>query len=97
MPPAVLASDLPNVRKEAGVLYHEPNFKWTKYRGKKIQRPIAEYPWFRDWDEKTADFAGNEKFDGNRQNDCHYTYKVKQAAGEAVNNDVSRPPERMLQ
>mgnify|MGYP000861726953 CR=1 FL=1 len=79
-----LASDLPNGRKGAGILRYRPNIKWTKDRGKEPDRPKAEYPWFWGWDEKTEDFAGGKKFDGNRWNDCHYTNKVKQAARDAA-------------
>jgi len=75
-----LASDLPGGRAGAGVLRYKPNIKWVKDRGKEPQRPKDEYPWFWNWDEKTADFMGGKTFDGNRWNECHYTNKVKQAA-----------------
>ena len=76
----LLASDLPDGRKGAGVLRHKPNIKWAKDRGKEPQRPKAEYPWFWGWDETTEDFTGGTKFDEHRWNDCHYTNGVKQAA-----------------
>jgi predicted GIY-YIG superfamily endonuclease len=79
-----LASDLPNGRKGGGILRYRPNIKWTKDRGKEPERPKADYPWFWGWDEKTEDFAGGKKFDGNRWNDCHYTNKTKQQAREAA-------------
>lgn len=79
-----LASDLPNGKKGAGVLRHRPNVKWTKDRGKEPSRPKEKYPWFWGWDEKTMDFAGGSKFDGNRWNDLHYTNRAKQAAREAA-------------
>ncbi len=78
-----LASDLPDGKKGAGILRYKPNIKWTKDRGKEPQRPKEEYPWFWNWDEKTADFIGGKSFDGNRWNDCHYTNKIKQAARAA--------------
>lgn len=77
-----LASDLPGGKKGAGILRHKPNIKWAKDRGKEPERPKADYPWFWSWDERTEDFAGGKKFDGNRWNDCHYTNRVKQAARE---------------
>ena len=80
----LLASDLPNGRKGAGVLRHKPNIKWAKDRGKEPERPKDEYPWFWGWDEATEDFAGGTKFDGNRWNDCHYTNRAKQAARETT-------------
>jgi len=84
-----MASDLPkavcrDARKGAGVLRWKPNIKWGKDRGKEPERPKDQYPWFWGWDEKTVDFRGGRKFDGNRWNGCHYTNSVKQAAREAV-------------
>jgi hypothetical protein len=79
-----IASDLPAGRTGAGVLRWKPSIKWTKDRGKEPKRPKAEYPWFWGWDEKTEDFVGGSKFDGNRHNDCHYTNKAKQAARDAA-------------
>jgi hypothetical protein len=79
-----LASDLPDGKKGAGILRYKPNIKWTKDRGKEPQRPKEEYPWFWNWDEKTADFMGGKSFDGNRWNDCHYTNGIKQSARNAT-------------
>lgn len=81
-----LASDLPvGGRAGAGILRWRPNVKWDKDRGKEPDRPKAEYPWFWNWDEKTTDFTGTGKApDGNRHNACHYSTKVKQAAGDAA-------------
>jgi len=79
-----LSEDLPNGRKGAGILRYKPNIKWTKDRGKEPERPKADYPWFWTWDEKTEDFAGGKKFDGNRWNDCHYTNRAKQAARDTA-------------
>jgi hypothetical protein len=79
-----LASDLPAGRSGAGILRWKPNIKWDKDRGKEPERPKAEYPWFWNWDEKTADFMGAGKEpDGNRHNGCHYTTRVKVAARTA--------------
>jgi hypothetical protein len=80
-----LASDLPAGRTGAGVLRWKPNIKWTKDRGKEPERPMAEFPWFWNWDEETQDFMGTGKEpDGNRHNDCHYTNEAKQAARAAA-------------
>lgn len=80
-----LALDLPiGGRTGAGILRWKPNIKWSKDRGKEPQRPKADYPWFWNWDEKTEDFTGGKRFDGNRWNDLHYTSKVKQAAHDAA-------------
>jgi len=80
-----LASDLPlGGRTGAGILRWRPKVKWDKDRGKEPDRPKAEYPWFWGWDEKTENFLGGNKFDGNRWNDCHYSTKVKQAARDAA-------------
>ena len=79
-----LSGDLPNGRKGAGILRWKPNIKWKKDRGKEPDRPKAEYPWFWSWDEKTEDFPGGKKFDGNRWNACHYTNMAKQAARDAA-------------
>ena len=81
-----LASDLPGGKKGVGILRTKPNIKWTKDRGKEPKRPIREYPWFWNWDEKTVDFMGGKTFDGNRWNDCHYTNQTKQAARDAATN-----------
>jgi len=79
-----LASDLPGGKKGAGILRYKPNIKWTKDRGKEPERPKDEYPWLWGWDEKTEDFLGGNKFDGNRWNACHYTNKAKQVARDAA-------------
>ena len=84
-----LASDLPNGRKGAGILRYKPNIKWGRDRGKEPERPRAHYPWFWGWDEKTEDFMGGSKFDGNRWNDCHYTNRTKQQAREAAGKGKS--------
>jgi hypothetical protein len=85
-----LASDLPNGKKSAGILRSKPNIKWAKDRGKEPQRAKADYPWFWSWDEKTVDFAGGEKFDGNRWNDCHCSRGAKQAARDTANKGGRR-------
>jgi hypothetical protein len=79
-----LTSDLPNGRKGAGILRHKPSIKWSKDRGKEPERPRDEYPWFWGWDEKTIDFMGGSKFDGNRWNACHYTNRAKQEARDVA-------------
>jgi hypothetical protein len=67
-------------KKAAGILRWQPNVKWTKDRGTEPQRPKTDFPWFWIWDEKTPDFQGSAKFDGNRWNDLHYSNETKQAA-----------------
>ena len=77
-------------RKGAGVLRWKPTrIKWGEDRGKEPQslRPKSDFPWFWSCDpEKHAahrtNFAGGDKFDGNRWNDLHYTNAFKQAARE---------------
>jgi len=70
-------------KKDAGILRWKPNIKWTKDRGTEPQREKSDFPWFWTWDEKTPDFPGTHKFDGNRWNDLHYTNETKQAARAA--------------
>jgi hypothetical protein len=62
------------------ILRVKPKIKWDKDRGKEPTREKDDYPWFWNWDEATADFAGGAEFDGNRWNDLHYSLTVKQAA-----------------
>ena len=78
-----MASDIPGVRKGAGILKYKPNIKWGKDRGKELVRPKEEYPWFWGWDGETEDFLGGEDPDGNRWNDCHYSNAVKAKARAA--------------
>jgi hypothetical protein len=75
-----MASDLPNGKRDAGILRHKPNVKWDKDRGKEPHRLLKEFPWFWDWDGQAEDFPGGDKFTGDRWNDCHYTTKAKHAA-----------------
>jgi len=72
-----MASDLPTGKRGAGILRIKPNVKWDKDRGKEPRRPRDEFPWFWDWDGKTENFTGGEKFTGDRWNACHYTTKAK--------------------
>jgi hypothetical protein len=75
---------VPDVKaKGAGVLRVNPKIKWDKDRGKEPQRSKQEYPWFWNWDEKTADFIGGPDFKGERFNDCHYSLAFKRNAREA--------------
>jgi hypothetical protein len=67
-------------KKDAGILRWKPNVKWTKDRGTEPQREKADFPWFWTWDEKTPDFPGTHKFDGNRWNDLHYSNDAKHKA-----------------
>jgi len=87
--PFLKASDVK--KKGAGVLRWKPNIKWTKDRGKEPQslRPRDDFPWFWGWDEKTRDFTGGAKFDGNRWNDLHYTNAAKQSARERAAAEAS--------
>jgi hypothetical protein len=70
-------------KKGAGILRWQPNVKWTKDRGTEPQRSKSDFPWFWTWDEKTQDFKGSAKPDGNRWNDLHYSNEIKQAARAA--------------
>jgi len=78
--PFMTARPLGAKAKGACILRATPKIKWDKDRGKEPTRDKDDYPWFWGWDETSADFAGREKFDGNRWNDLHYTRAVKQAA-----------------
>ncbi|MFQ3664419.1 MAG: hypothetical protein SNJ79_00065 [Sphingomonadaceae bacterium] len=78
--PFMTARPLGAKAKGACILRSTPNIKWTKDRGKEPTRDKDDYPWFWGWDEASADFAGRDKFDGNRWNDLHYSRAVKQAA-----------------
>lgn len=66
--------------KGACILRSTPKIKWDKDRGKEPNRGKDDYPWFWGWDETSTDFAGRDKFDGNRWNDMHYSRAVKQGA-----------------
>jgi N-6 DNA Methylase len=76
--PFLSASDV--ARRGAGILRYAPNIKWTKDRGTEPQRAKEAFPWFWSWDQKTQDFLGGSKFDGNRWNDLHYSTAAKTAA-----------------
>ncbi|WP_411037575.1 Eco57I restriction-modification methylase domain-containing protein [Shinella sp. BYT-45] len=78
--PFMTAGPLGAKAKGACILRSTPKIKWDKDRGKEPTRDKDDYPWFWGWDETSADFAGRDKFDGNRWNDLHYTRAVKQAA-----------------
>ncbi|MBL9158387.1 MAG: hypothetical protein JNJ70_12995 [Verrucomicrobiales bacterium] len=75
-----LATDLSRGSKGAGLFRAKVNIQWKKDRGNEPAREKEDFPWFWTWDEKTQDFAGGGKFDGNRWNDLHYTTAFKQAA-----------------
>ena len=78
--PFMTARTLSARSKNACILRTTPNIKWEKDRGKEPMRDKQDYPWFWGWDEATADFAGNDKLDGNRWNNLHYSSVFKQAA-----------------
>ena len=82
-----MLAELSRGRKGAGVLRFPPKIKWTKDRGKEPKRPLEDFPWFWNWDEKKDDptnFAGGKKFTGDRWNDLHYTIEFKQKARDAA-------------
>lgn len=80
-----MAVDIPGGKKGAGILRVKPNtIKWTKDRGKEVEKPIDDFPWFWDWDGKTQDFIGGTKFTGDRWNDLHYTNAFKLKARDAA-------------
>ncbi len=82
-----MAVDNPGGKKGAGILRVKPNtIKWTKDRGKEVEKPIEDFPWFWDWDGKTQDFTGGKKFTGDRWNDLHYSNAFKQKARETAKN-----------
>jgi hypothetical protein len=82
-----MAVDIPGGKKGAGILRVKPNtIKWTKDRGKEVERPMEDFPWFWDWDGKTQNFTGGKNFTGDRWNDLHYTNAFKQKAREAAKN-----------
>jgi hypothetical protein len=84
-----MLAELARGRKGAGVLRFPPKIKWTKDRGNEPKRPLDDYPWFWNWDEKEdypTNFAGGDIFTGERWNDLHYTNEFKQKAREAAKN-----------
>jgi hypothetical protein len=82
-----MAVDIPGGKKGAGILRIKPNtIKWTKDRGKEVEKPIQDFPWFWDWDGKAQDFTGGKRFTGDRWNDLHYTTAFKHNAREAAKN-----------
>jgi len=78
--PFMTARPLGAKAKKACILRAAPGIKWDKDRGTEPDRPKDQFPWFWTWDGESQDFTGGPKFDGNRQNDLHYTRKVKEAA-----------------
>ena len=80
--PFMTARPLGARAKNACILRATPKIKWQKDRGKEPMRDKEDYPWFWNWDEATANFAGGDTFDGNRWNDLHYSSAFKQAARE---------------
>ena len=82
--PFMTARTLSARSKNACILRTTPNIKWEKDRGKEPMRDKQDYPWFWGWDEATADFAGNDKLDGNRWNNLHYSSAIKQAARDRL-------------
>ena len=78
--PFMTARPLGARAKNACILRATPKIKWQKDRGKEPMRDKEDYPWFWNWDEATANFAGDDTFDGNRWNDLHYSNAFKQAA-----------------
>ena len=84
--PFMTARTLGARAKNACILRLPPKIKWTKDRGKEPMRDKEDYPWFWFWDEAQRDFAGGDKFDGNRWNDLHYSNASKQDARERQAN-----------
>jgi hypothetical protein len=78
--PFMAARPLGAKAKKACILRAAPGIEWKKDRGTEPDRPKDQFPWFWTWDGESQDFTGGPKFDGNRQNDLHYTRKVKEAA-----------------
>ena len=78
--PFITAKPLNARVKNASILRATPRVSWDKDRGKEPHRAKADFPWFWNWDETSADFKGGAAFDGNRWNDCHYSIAAKQTA-----------------
>ncbi|HEU0099452.1 MAG TPA: N-6 DNA methylase [Allosphingosinicella sp.] len=78
--PFMTARPLGAKAKGASILRTTPKIKWDKDRGKEPAREKEDFPWFWGWDEATSDFAGGDRFDGNRWNDLHYSRAARQAA-----------------
>ncbi|XZE55884.1 Eco57I restriction-modification methylase domain-containing protein [Planctomycetaceae bacterium SH139] len=93
-----MCRDIPGGKKGAGILRGKPNIKWTKDRGKEVDKPKVDFPWLWSWDEETVDFAGGDDFDKNRWNDCHYTNAFKQTARDsaALNAANHTPTEEVV-
>jgi hypothetical protein len=56
------------------------SLNWKKDRGTEPVRDKKDYPWFWSCQDQADDFAGGDKFDGNRWNDLHYSLEMKQKA-----------------
>jgi hypothetical protein len=78
--PFFMARTLGARNKNSCILRVTPKIKWDKDRGKEPMRSKDDFPWFWGWDQRTTDFQGGTKFDGNRWNDLHYSRDFKQEA-----------------
>ncbi len=66
-----MAQDVPNGKKGAGILRSRPkNIRWGKDLGREAVRDEAQFPWFRN----------NGQFTAERVNDMHLANATKQAA-----------------
>jgi hypothetical protein len=80
--PFINARPLAGKGKNLCILRGRPgtSLKWTKDKGIEPHREKQDFPWFWTWDEESEDFAGGDKFDGNRWNDLHYSLELKKKA-----------------
>jgi hypothetical protein len=70
---------VPDVKaKGAGVSRASSKINWDKDRGNEPERYKQNTPWFWDRDERTTDFTGGPKFQGEHFSNCHYTLAGKQ-------------------
>ena len=78
--PFMTARPLAARGRNACILRVTPRIRWNKDRGKEPERQKEDYPWFWSWDGSSQDFAGADRFDGNRWNGLHYANRLKLAA-----------------
>lgn len=78
--PFMIARPLGARKKDACILRVTPRFRWGRDKGNESMREKDAYPWFWEWDGRSADFFGGTDFDGVRWNDLHYSRAVKLAA-----------------
>jgi Eco57I restriction-modification methylase len=80
--PFINARPLTGKGKNLSILRVRPgsSLNWKKDRGTEPVRDKKDFPWFWSCQDQVEDFAGGDKFDGNRWNDLHYGIEMKQKA-----------------